>query len=186
MTDSEKAKPSLPTFDPKNCQNYAAQCHCGTVQYEVLLSPPLPRWKVVSCNCSICSRNGYLLVYSERSQLHIKSGEDALKNYSFGVKRNLHKFCGECGSSVFFDPRMKEFGEAPPDLIGVNVSSANSSNLVKSRSWSSLRHRSVCSRTWKLESWMSCRWRIPIRRDDDDFEWFWHMLGSYDVWRQYY
>lgn len=76
----------------------------------------------MSCNCSICSRNGYLLVYPERSRVHIKSGEEALKDYSFGVRRNLHKFCGKCGSSVFFDPRMKEFGEAPPDLLGINVS----------------------------------------------------------------
>jgi hypothetical protein len=123
MTEPEQPKPSLPVFDPNNCQSYAASCHCGIVQYDVLLSPPLPQWKVVSCNCSICSRNGYLLVYPERSQLHMKSGEEALKTYSFGVKRNLHKLCGQCGSSVFFDPRMKEFGEAPPDLLGVNVSS---------------------------------------------------------------
>lgn len=52
------------------------------------------------------------------------SGEDQLKNYTFGKKRNVHKFCGRCGSSVFFDPRMKEFGDSPPapDLLGVNVS----------------------------------------------------------------
>ncbi|KAF2131147.1 hypothetical protein P153DRAFT_384360 [Dothidotthia symphoricarpi CBS 119687] len=51
----------------------------------------------------------------------MKSGEEALESYSFGVKRNLHKFYGQCGSSVFFDPRMEEFGDAPPDLLGVNV-----------------------------------------------------------------
>ncbi|KAF2036059.1 hypothetical protein EK21DRAFT_42016, partial [Setomelanomma holmii] len=84
-------------------QTYAASCHCGTVRYEVVLSPPLEEWKVVPCNCSICSRNGYLLVYPERSQLRMKSGDDALRDYSFGPKRNLHKFCGHCGSSVFFD-----------------------------------------------------------------------------------
>lgn len=69
-------------------------------------------------------------MYPERSQLHMKSGEEALKDYSFGVKRNLHKFCGRCGSSVFFDPRMEEFGEAPPDLLGVNVSFAGISLLT--------------------------------------------------------
>ncbi|KAH7075873.1 Mss4-like protein [Paraphoma chrysanthemicola] len=123
MSESERTKPSLPTFDPNNCQTYSASCHCGTVRYEVLLSPPIQQWKVVSCNCSICTRNGYLLVYPERSQLHMKSGEDALRDYSFGPKRNLHKFCRHCGSSVFFDPRMKEFGESPPapDLLGVNI-----------------------------------------------------------------
>jgi hypothetical protein len=121
MTSSEATKPSLPTFDPNNCQTYAGICHCGSVKYDVILSPPLPQWKVVSCNCSICSRNGYFLVYPERSQLRIKSGEDALKHYSFGKKRILHKFCGSCGSSVFFDPRMNDFGEAPPDLLSINV-----------------------------------------------------------------
>jgi hypothetical protein len=122
MSDSGSTKPSLPPFDPNNSQTYAGSCHCGTVQYDVLLSPSLPQWKVVSCNCSICSRHGYLLVYPQRSQLRMKNGEEALKNYSFGAKRLLHKFCGHCGSTVFFDPRMEEFGEAPPDLLGVNVS----------------------------------------------------------------
>ena len=120
--EAERTKPSLPAFDANNCQTYPASCHCGNVQYSVVLSPPLPEWKVVSCNCSICSRNGYLLVYPERSQLHMTSGEEQLRSYSFGIKRNLHKFCGRCGSAVFFDPRMQEFGEAPPDLMGVNVS----------------------------------------------------------------
>jgi hypothetical protein len=122
MATAENTKPSFPSFDPNNCQTYAASCHCGAVQYDVLLSPPLQQWKVVSCNCSICSRHGYLLVYPQRSQVNMRSGEEALKNHSFGPKRLLHKFCGRCGSSVFFDPRMAEFGEAPPDLLGVNVS----------------------------------------------------------------
>ncbi|KAF1359012.1 hypothetical protein EJ07DRAFT_89482, partial [Lizonia empirigonia] len=87
---------------------YPASCHCGTISYTVSLSPPLPEWKVVSCNCSICQRNGYYLVYPSREQLHMISGEEALKSYSFGPKRNLHMFCGKCGSSVFFDPRMKK------------------------------------------------------------------------------
>jgi hypothetical protein len=116
------SKPSLPIFDSNNCKIYAASCHCGTVQYDVVLSPPLLQWRVVSCNCSICSRNDYLLVYPERTQVHINSGEEVLKDYSFGVKRILHKFCSKCGSSVFFDPRMQDFGDAPPDLLGVNVS----------------------------------------------------------------
>jgi len=132
MTESKQSKPSFPPFDPNNCQTYAAHCHCKTVQYEVTLSPPLSEQKVVSCNCSICSRNGYLLVYPERSHVQVKSGEDALKTYSFSVKRNLHKFCGNCGSSVFFDPRMGEFGKTP-DILGVNVSFPGYSRSVKCR-----------------------------------------------------
>jgi hypothetical protein len=63
-------------------------------------------------------------VYPQRSQVQITSGEDQLKQYSFGPKKVLHKFCGQCGSSVFFDPRMLEFGEGDGklDLLGINVS----------------------------------------------------------------
>ena len=44
-----------------------------------------------------------------------------LRDYSFGPKRNLHKFCTACGSAVWFDPRMMQFGQGPPDLMGINV-----------------------------------------------------------------
>lgn len=120
---TETAPASIPAFDPANAQTYTASCHCGTVSYSVSLSPPLPDWKVVSCNCTICQRNGYYLVYPSREQVRITSGENALRIYTFGPNRNLHKFCGHCGSSVFFDPRMKDFGESSGlDLLGVNVS----------------------------------------------------------------
>ncbi|PSN69084.1 hypothetical protein BS50DRAFT_445481, partial [Corynespora cassiicola Philippines] len=87
---------------------YDALCHCGKVQWSVTLSPALEQQKVVSCNCSICFRNGYLLVYPSREHVVVKSGEESLRTYQFGTKGNLHKFCSTCGSSVFFDPRMKE------------------------------------------------------------------------------
>lgn len=121
---SENSGPSpLATFDPTNIQVHPASCHCGAVAYTVTLSPPLPEWKVVSCNCSICQRNGYYLVYPSREQLRINGGEELLKSYSFGPKKNLHMFCAKCGSSVFFDPRMREFDEGGGlDLLGVNVS----------------------------------------------------------------
>ncbi|KAF2116731.1 Mss4-like protein [Lophiotrema nucula] len=127
MTDSnqtpsneENFMAALPKWDDNNIETYDANCHCGTVSYSVTLSPPLAEQKVVTCTCSICSRNGYLLVYPFRKHVEIKSGEDVLKSYSFGRKMNLHKFCTNCGSSVFFDPRMPEQG-IEVDLLGVNV-----------------------------------------------------------------
>ncbi|OAL49921.1 hypothetical protein IQ07DRAFT_587606 [Pyrenochaeta sp. DS3sAY3a] len=123
MSDPNPQMPALPPFDASNSKTYHASCHCAGVQYTVLLSPPLADWKVVSCNCSICSRNAYLLVYPSRPQLQITRGEELLRDYSFASKRNLHKFCARCGSAVFFDPRMREFGgeEEGLDLLGVNV-----------------------------------------------------------------
>ena len=106
-------------------ETYDGTCHCGTVQYSVTLSPPLAQQEVRSCNCTICTRNGYLFVYPEREQLEFKSATQDLGEYTFGRKKNVHKFCKRCGSSLYTDPRMKEFGEGPPDLdldlLAVNV-----------------------------------------------------------------
>ena len=41
---------------------YEAGCHCGYIKFSVTLSPPLPDYKVLSCNCSMCRKSGYLLV----------------------------------------------------------------------------------------------------------------------------
>jgi hypothetical protein len=44
---------------------YTGNCHCNNVKYTVTQSPPLndPSCEVIECNCSICSRNGYLFIY---------------------------------------------------------------------------------------------------------------------------
>ncbi|KAF2005335.1 hypothetical protein P154DRAFT_425222 [Amniculicola lignicola CBS 123094] len=117
---SDEGFPTLPDYKSTDAQTYEVTCHCGTVKYSVTLTPPLPKQKVVSCNCSICTRNAYLLVYPLRRQVTIKSGEDTVKSYSFGSRRFLHQFCARCGSCIFFDPRTTEYGEEP-DLLGVNV-----------------------------------------------------------------
>jgi hypothetical protein len=160
MTESPPTKPALLAFDPQNCQIYAASCHCGSVQYSVLLSPPLAKWKVVSCNCSICTRNGYLLVYPERSQLQVKSGEGMLRDYSFGAKRVLHRFCSRCGSAVWHDPRMEEFGDAPPDLLGVNVRDCSSRWVCQYSRRGADQNRFVCSMESRQRSWISCMSKI--------------------------
>lgn len=53
----------FPLPDPtKPSATYEAGCHCGYIKMSVTLSPPLPEQKVVRCNCSACSKLGYLLV----------------------------------------------------------------------------------------------------------------------------
>jgi hypothetical protein len=41
---------------------YEAGCHCGYIKFSVTLTPALPETKVLNCNCSACTRFGYLLV----------------------------------------------------------------------------------------------------------------------------
>ncbi|CAN8101965.1 unnamed protein product [Discula destructiva] len=107
--------------------SHEANCHCGTVRVTFKISPPLESYPVVSCNCSMCQRNGYMFVYPAKENTTIESGPaESLGCYSFGHKIISHKFCKTCGSSVFF-----EFIDGPPDVghdipempdvVGVNV-----------------------------------------------------------------
>ncbi|MCJ1427574.1 hypothetical protein MMC29_005477 [Sticta canariensis] len=54
---------------------HRANCHCGTVRYHVFLpalagvANPHP---VMSCNCSLCTRNGYLNVYPQRHEMLVQ------------------------------------------------------------------------------------------------------------------
>ncbi|KAH7086939.1 Mss4-like protein [Paraphoma chrysanthemicola] len=123
MSDEELKKAflaQLPVFNPADAETCKATCHCGAIRFSVTLSPPLKRHPVGLCNCSICMKNGYLLVYPTRERVVIKCGEEHLKVHTFGTHRNLHKFCAKCGSSVFFDPQLTS-SEGDPDLIGINI-----------------------------------------------------------------
>lgn len=77
--------------------HYTGSCHCGKVKYEAELEPG----PAIECNCSICSRKGYLLWFTPRNKLQIVSGEDHLSTYTFGPHIIKHQFCSNCGCAVF-------------------------------------------------------------------------------------
>lgn len=95
---------------------YEGNCHCAAIRFRAKL-PPLETLQIMNCNCSICIKNGYLNVYPKRKDVEIQSGEDILKSYYFGNKKFAHKFCPNCGSSLFVDPDMES-----NDKMVVNVS----------------------------------------------------------------
>jgi hypothetical protein len=97
---------------------YPANCHCGAVKFTVRV-PSLINHEVNNCNCSICDRNGYLLLYPEREEVTFHSGFDTLSSYLFATKQKPHKFCPICGSSVFIDFQGSFKGH---DWLGINVS----------------------------------------------------------------
>ncbi|HEV7555523.1 MAG TPA: GFA family protein [Kofleriaceae bacterium] len=76
---------------------YQGSCHCGAVRYDVEMDPPT---KAYACNCSICSRAGWLLAFAPRSSLTL-TGEDSLTDYQFNKKRTHHQFCKVCGVRAF-------------------------------------------------------------------------------------
>jgi hypothetical protein len=95
---------------------YAIACHCGDVRGTVLLRP-LEEQKIVSDNCSICTKNGYLMAYALRRDFTWAKGYEKLVAYRCASKTKDHKFCPCCGSSMILDFN----GTHARDIIGLNV-----------------------------------------------------------------
>ncbi|GKZ22895.1 hypothetical protein AbraIFM66951_005019 [Aspergillus brasiliensis] len=96
---------------------HQGSCHCGAVRFHFSLSPPLSEYPVVNCNCSICSKNGYLLVYPSLKDFTLDSGDETIRTHQFGRHQAKHEFCGTCGSSCF----IRLVGEDAPSIVAVNV-----------------------------------------------------------------
>ena len=87
-------------------------CHCGRVRFEVMAPAAI---EVGDCNCSMCSKTGYLHLVVKQGQFKLVSGEDALTNYQFNTKTAKHLFCSHCGIKSFYVPR------SHPDGFSVNA-----------------------------------------------------------------
>lgn len=72
-------------------------CHCGQVEYTVEGEPG----QVLECNCSHCSRKGYLLWFVPRDSLKVTKGNGSLTTYMFNRHVIRHQFCPTCGSAPF-------------------------------------------------------------------------------------
>ena len=72
-------------------------CHCGGIAFEAEgdFSTAL------ECNCSHCSRKGYLLWFVPRTQLKLKTPADQLGVYTFNKHVIKHHFCTTCGCAPF-------------------------------------------------------------------------------------
>jgi hypothetical protein len=77
MTEEARSelKDSIPhTGSEVKPTTHKANCHCGAVRFTVTLKYPFPEYKINKCNCSICTKNGYLLVYPPRKDLVWEQG----------------------------------------------------------------------------------------------------------------
>lgn len=86
-------------------------CHCGAVRFEVqFASPP----ELLDCNCSMCSKTGYLHLIASDGEFILLQGREALSSYRFGTGKADHLFCSKCGIKSFYVPR------SHPDGVSVN------------------------------------------------------------------
>ena len=60
-----------------------------------------PPEKAMACNCSICSRTGWLLAFVPGGNFTLLAGQGELSDYQFGKKHSHHPFCRTCGVRVF-------------------------------------------------------------------------------------
>lgn len=76
---------------------YTGSCHCQKVRFSVEgeLGP------VIECNCSHCSRKGYLLWFLPRSALTLHTPGEAMGTYLFNKHVIEHRFCTTCGCAPF-------------------------------------------------------------------------------------
>ena len=77
-------------------------CHCGRVRFEVTAPNDL---QVCDCNCSICSKSGFLHLIVPKSRFKLLSGGEALTTYTFNTGTAKHLFCSVCGVKSFYVPR---------------------------------------------------------------------------------
>ncbi len=97
---------------------YQGQCHCGAVCFEVNAPEIL---ECTECNCSICSKSGYLHLIVDDADFQLKQGREFLSTYTFGTETAKHYFCKKCGIKSFYVPR------SHPSGFSVNVRCLNGS-----------------------------------------------------------
>lgn len=91
---------------------YNGRCHCGAVQFEVDAPEVI---ECQQCNCSICSKSGYLHLIVPKSKFKLIQGKEEITTYTFDSAEAKHKFCKICGIKSFYIPRSN------PDGFDVNV-----------------------------------------------------------------
>ncbi len=96
-------------------------CHCGKVRFEVRA----PAQIVVSqCNCSICSKSGYLGLIVPKESFTLLEGDEAVTEYRFNTGAATHTFCKHCGIKSFYYPR------SHPDGVNVNARCLETDTVV--------------------------------------------------------
>jgi len=91
---------------------HSGGCHCGRVKFQVEAPAEI---EAIECNCSICSKTGFLHLIVPKSRFALLQGSEYLCSYTFNTGVAKHLFCRVCGIKSFYVPRSN------PDGYSVNV-----------------------------------------------------------------
>ncbi len=92
-------------------QTHSGGCHCGRVRFRVTAELT----GITDCNCSVCTKKGFLHLIVPPERFELLSGAGDLTTYQFNTNTAKHTFCKVCGIHPFYVPR------SDPDKIDVNV-----------------------------------------------------------------
>jgi hypothetical protein len=92
-------------------RSWTGGCHCGHVRFRVTADLE----GVTDCNCSVCTKKGFLHLIVPPAQFELLLGAGDLATYQFNTGTAKHMFCRHCGIHPFYVPR------SDPDKIDVNV-----------------------------------------------------------------
>jgi hypothetical protein len=104
----------------KSLVTHRGGCHCGRVRFEVLAPAEID---ASECNCSICSKTGFVHLIVPKSRFKLLQGSEHLSTYTFNTGVARHLFCQACGIKSFYVPRSN------PDGYSVNVRCLDSSTV---------------------------------------------------------
>lgn len=76
---------------------YKGSCHCGNLSFEAEGEFE----QAMECNCSHCSRKGYLLWFLPREKLALLNPDADMATYTFNKHVIQHHFCPTCGCAPF-------------------------------------------------------------------------------------
>ncbi|MFO0660897.1 MAG: GFA family protein [Polyangiaceae bacterium] len=86
-------------------------CHCGGSRFRVMVR----RFEALDCNCSVCSKKGFLHLIVPELDFEALQGHEQLSTYRFNTGTALHMFCPTCGIHPYYRPR------SHPDHWDINV-----------------------------------------------------------------
>lgn len=92
---------------------YQGRCHCGRVEFEVLLDGDIPA--PTRCDCSYCKRRQVAAAGIDVADLQVIKGEEYLTLYQWGSMTAKHYFCKICGIYTHHQRR------SDPNQYGFNV-----------------------------------------------------------------
>ena len=79
----------------------AGGCHCGRVRFRIRLRSQ----NALECNCSMCSKKGFINLIVAPEDFELLQGEGDLATYRFNTRVAEHRFCRNCGIHPFSRPR---------------------------------------------------------------------------------